>query len=242
MVSAVAAANPRTVVVASVPGAILMPWSTEVAGILTNFMPGQQAGNAITDVLFGKVNPSGKLPLTFPNMENETAMSPAQWPGLPQNDPETVQYSEGLLVGYRFYDAMGIKFTTGFPFGHGLSYTEFGYSKLSMEGTKISVDVKNTGPVAGAEVVQLYLGFPEEAGEPPLQLKGFHKTRVLKPGETQKVAMTLSERDLSIWDSQAHAWSKVAGTFKIMVGSSSRDIRLQGNWAPLPESRQVALV
>merc|ERR1712224_1140967 len=152
-------------------------------------------------------------------------MSPAQWPGLPQNDPETVQYSEGLLVGYRFYDAMGINFTTGFPFGHGLSYTQFGYSKLSMKGTKISVEVKNTGPVAGAEVVQLYLGFPKEAGEPPLQLKGFQKTKTLQPGEAQTISMKLGKRDMSIWDSNAHAWSLVTGVFKVMVGSSSRDIR-----------------
>lgn len=184
------------------------------------------------------MNPSGKLPLTFPNAENETAMSPAQWPGLPQDDPETVQYSEGLLVGYRFYDAMGLNFTTGFPFGHGLSYTEFGYSKLSVDGAKVSVDVKNTGPVAGAEVVQLYLGFPKTAGEPPLQLKGFQKTKQLQPGESQTITLKLAERDLSIWDTEAHDWAKVPGTFEVMLGSSSRDIRLRDHF----ESQEVALV
>lgn len=244
LISAVAKANSKTIVVASVPGAVLMPWSGDVAAILTNFMPGQQAGNAVADVLFGKVNPSAKLPLTFPNKENETQLTPGQWPGLPnEKNPAYAFYSEKLLVGYRYYDAHKINFTTGFPFGHGLSYTSFRYSTLQVRGTPaaethtsiVSFVVENIGKFDGAEVAQLYLSFPESSGEPPLQLKGFKKTRVLGPSEKEEVSISLRKRDLSIWDSHAHAWSQVAGTFKIMVGSSSRDIRLEGS-VTLPQN------
>ncbi|CAE8712230.1 unnamed protein product, partial [Polarella glacialis] len=235
LVSAVAAvAGKKTIVVASVPGAVLMPWSGDVAAILTNFMPGQQGGNAVADVLFGKVNPSAKLPLTFPNSENETQLSPAQWPGL--LDPTANYhaysfYSEKLLVGYRYYDAHNLSFTTGFPFGHGLSYTSFEYSGLTISkglaypAMKVAFEVRNSGAVAGAEVAQLYLGFPAAAGEPPLQLKGFRKTKLLAAGEIQHVELELRARDLSIWDSEAHSWSVVQGSFRALVGSSSRDVR-----------------
>jgi len=239
LIAAVAKANAKTVVVASVPGAILMPWSGSVAAILTNFMPGQQAGNAIADVLFGRVNPSGKLPLTMPNLENETALSPAQWPGLPDpSNPEHATYSEKLLVGYRYYDAKGLKFSTGFPFGHGLSYSKFEYSDLKVRQAgagsaqakfTITFTLTNTGAVAGAEVAQLYLGIPA-AGQPPKSLKGFQKV-LLQPGASASVLMTLGARDLSVWDSKAHAWSEVTGKFPLYVGASSRDIRLRESLA-----------
>jgi len=228
MVAAVAKANSRTIVVASVPGAVLMPWSGDVAAILTNFMPGQAAGAAIADVLFGIVNPSAKLPLTFPNRENETELSPLQWPGIPDpKKPAYAYYTEKLLIGYRYYDAHNISFTTGFPFGHGLSYTEFKYAGLTVSGSAVCFTVENSGTVPGAEVAQLYLGFPPDAGEPVLQLKSFQKTKVLSPGEKESVKLELTPRDFSIWDASAHAWSLVQGTFVIKVGSSSRDIRLE---------------
>jgi len=227
MIEAVVAANPRTIVVASVPGAILMPWSTKVPAILTNFMPGQQAGNAIADVLFGAVNPSARLPVTFPNKENETAFSPAQYPGLPDpKNPTYVDYSEKLLVGYRYYDANRISFSTGFAFGHGLSYTTFVYSQLKCSSMICTFSVKNNGRVAGAEVAQLYLKFPDEAKEPPFQLKGFHKTQVLAPGASETVSIQLGNRDISIWDDQEHKWAVVPGTYGVFVGASSRDLRL----------------
>jgi beta-glucosidase len=229
LVAAIAAANAKTIVVASVPGAVLMPWSGKVAAVLTNFMPGQQAGNSIADVLFGVVNPSGKLPITFPNAENETAFSPEQWPGLPVDNPIEVKYSEGLLVGYRYYDTKGIQFTTGFPFGHGLSYTDFQYSDLTIKNTRVTFTVKNVGKVAGSEVAQLYLGFPKAAGEPPLQLKGFKKTGKLDAGASEVVELEIEPRDLSIWDSSSHSWSPVKGTFDVKIGSSSRDLRLSGS-------------
>mmetsp|Transcript_88680 Transcript_88680/g.286487 ORF Transcript_88680/g.286487 Transcript_88680/m.286487 type:complete len:716 (-) Transcript_88680:73-2220(-) len=237
LVVAIAKASSKVIVVASVPGAVLMPWSKDVAAILTNFMPGQQAGNAIADVLFGKVNPSAKLPLTFPNVENETKLTPEQWPGVPDvSQPFYAFYAEKLLVGYRYYDAHGLTFDTGFPFGHGLSYTTFAYSDLSVRksihgaGMLVQFKVSNTGKVAGSEVAQLYLAFPSIAGEPPLQLKGFKKTESLKPGETVQVELELRTRDLSIYDATAHRWTPVAGTFRANVGASSRDIRLRGDF------------
>jgi beta-glucosidase len=237
LISAVAKANKKTIVVASVPGAVLMPWSPEVSAILTNFMPGQQGGNAIADVLFGVVNPSAKLPLTFPNVENETQLSPAQYPGLPDpNNPAYAYYTEKLLFGYRYFDAHQIQFSTGFPFGHGLSYTSFEYSSLAIagdasEGWAVEFDVKNSGNISGAEVAQLYLGFPAAAGEPPLQLKGFTKTSILQPGQTARMKVQLRTREVSTWNVDAHAWAVVNGDFDVMVGSSSRDIRLKGKFS-----------
>jgi len=217
-----------------------LPWANDVSAIITNFMPGQQAGNAIADVLFGKVNPSGKLPMLFPNKENETEASAAQWPGLPNpKNPTYVYYEEKLLVGHRFYDAHNITFTTGFPFGHGLSYTTFEYSGLTVNKAscptsdcfEVKLAVKNSGKVAGAEVAQLYLTFPQTAGE-PRQLKGFHKTKVLAPGATEQVTIPLTTRELSIWDttSARHGWRVVPGTFHVNVGASSRDLRLHSSF------------
>ena len=234
LIAAVAKANAKTVVVLSVPGAVLTPWSGDVAALLTNFMPGQQAGHAIADVLYGKVNPSARLPITFPNKENETEFSPSQWPGLPDpakpsGPPANANYTEGLLVGYRYYEAHQIPFTTGFPFGHGLSYTSFSYARLRVdEATRtVAFDLTNAGGVAGAEVPQLYITFPDAAGEPPLNLKGFRKV-TLDPSETVTVTFSLSGLDLSVWDATAHKWSEVKGTFKVAVGASSRDLKLKG--------------
>jgi len=236
LITEVAKANSKTIVVASVPGAILMPWSPHVSAILTNFMPGQQVGNAVADVLFGAVNPSGKLPLTFPNIENETAMTPAQWPGIKGNLAYAF-YTEKLLVGYRYYEAHNVQFTTGFPFGHGLSYTTFKYADLGIKSDsedshikQVSFSVENTGKVPGAEVAQLYLRFPSSAGEPFFQLKGFHKTRILHAGEKERIVLKLSPRDMSIWDSKVHTWSTVPGTFQLGIGSSSRDFRLTSSF------------
>ena len=244
LIAAVAKVNPNTVVVLSIPGAILMPWAHDVAAILTNFMPGQQAGHAIADVLFGSVNPSAKLPITMPNKENETQFSPAQWPGLPNPAmPEYANYSEKLLVGYRYYDYHDIAFDTGFPFGHGLSYTTFKYSMLSgldepiFQATheagaagaayNVSVSVKNTGAVAGAEVAQLYMAYPAVAGEPPKVLRRFAKIQLEAEVEaTVTFSPPLAKQDFSIWDEASHGWKCVPGDYTFHVGSSSRDIRL----------------
>ncbi|CAE7379029.1 bglB, partial [Symbiodinium pilosum] len=231
-VSAIAAAaGEKTVVVVTTPGAVLLPWSRQVAAIITNFMPGQQAGNAVADILFGNVNPSGKLPVTFPNRDNETEFSPAQYPGIPDpKAPAYAFYTEKLQIGYRFYETHRLQFQTGFPFGHGLSYTSFAYSNLEIRddfrgGKTVAFVVKNTGGRPGAEVAQLYLEFPASAGE-PFQLKGFAKTKLLDAGEDCSLALNLRPRDLSIWDTDKHSWRQIGGVFGVSVGSSSRDIRL----------------
>ena len=236
MVEAIAAAAPKkTVVVMSIPGAVLTPWSHKVSALLTNFMPGQAAGWAIADILFGKTNPSARLPITLPNVANETQMSDAQWPGLPVKDPVEAVYSEKLLVGYRYYDAHKLEFTTGFPFGHGLSYTTFDYSDVKASKTEVTFTVENSGAVAGAEVPQLYLGFPAASGEPPKQLKGFEKVK-LAPGASATVTFPLDDRSLSIWDVVTHDWAVQKGTFSVMVGSSSRDIRLTSSFVVAAEA------
>lgn len=238
LVASVAKANPNTIVVLSTPGAVLMPWSGEVAAILTNFMPGQQVGNALADVLFGKVNPSAKLPITMPNTDSDLVFEKDQWPGKKSSDGLVHSvYSEKLLVGYRQYDAMQVPFTTGFPFGHGLSYTSFDYRDLQVQSfsehephaRNISFKVVNSGTRPGQETPQLYLGFPDSAGEPRLQLKGFKKTQVIQPGSSETVTLKLSPRELSIWDASVHKWAVVSGTFKVKVGSSSRDLRLDSD-------------
>jgi beta-glucosidase len=232
LVGAVAKAAPgKTVVVAFTPGAALMPWASDVSAILTMFMPGLEVGNALADVLSGDVNPTARLPLTFPNVENEVNFSRAAYPGV-----NTISvYEEKLEVGYRWYGAHGV--VPRWPFGHGLSYTRFAYSKLQASASAVSVDVANTGRVAGAEVAQLYLGFPKTAGEPPRQLKGFQKTAVLHPGETATVRFPLSDRDLSIWDDVQHRWAKQAGTFQVFVGASSGDVRLTSSFSASANQR-----
>lgn len=184
------------------------------------------SGNALASILFGDVNPSGKLPLTFPVQESDLPIkTKAQYPGI--NNQTT--YSEKLLVGYRWYDATNTE--PLFPFGHGLSYTSFNYSNLQiLSSYQITFDLTNTGKYDGAEVAQLYLQYPESAGEPPRVLRGFKKI-FLKQGETQKVEFVgLEEKpDLSIWDVSIGDWKVINGVFKVFVGSSSRDHRLSGD-------------
>lgn len=222
LIGAVAAtAGDKVSVVAVTPGAILTPWRDQVAAILVPFMPGQEYGNAIADVLFGDVNPSAKLPITFPKIENEVGFAEEQYPG--KNGVSL--YTEGLEVGYRWYAAHNVE--PAFPFGHGLSYTNFEYSSLTVEGDTVSCQIKNVGSVEGAEIVQLYLGFPEQAGEPPKQLKQFQRVN-LSPGQAATLSLQLDDMSFSIWDTEVHDWAVVPGDFKVMVGSSSGDIRLTG--------------
>jgi beta-glucosidase len=225
LVADVAAANPNTVVVVNSGSAVAMPWAGAVRGIIESWYPGQEYGNALASLLFGDVNPSGKLPVTFPaSLADVPARTTAQWPG--QNN--TVQYSEGLNVGYRWYDSQNI--APAFPFGFGLSYTTFGYANLAV-GTPdasgnvaVSFDVTNTGARAGAEVAQVYVGQPASAGEPPKNLRGFAKVS-LNPGQTQRVTVTLDARSFQFYSG---GWATAAGSHQIYVGASSRDIRLTG--------------
>jgi beta-glucosidase len=230
LIQAVAAANPNTIVVVKSGSAVLMPWVDLVRAIVEAWYPGEEDGNAVAAVLFGDFNPSGKLPLTFPRNEADLPTdTPERHPGV----NGVAYYSEGIFVGYRHYDALGIE--PLFPFGHGLSYASFYYSNLAitpMEGQMgINLDVTNTGNRAGGEVVQLYVGLPstDQVPQPPKWLKGFEKVR-LDRGETAHVHFVLDARSLSYWDTTIHNWAVAPGTYQVLVGSSSRDIRLQGRF------------
>jgi len=225
LISAVAAANPRTIVVLNNNAAILMPWLNQVAGVFEGFYDGQVWGKAIAALLFGDVNPSGRLPVTFPtSLSALPANTPAQWPGV----NGAVQYSEGLRVGYRWYDAQNV--APLFPFGYGLSYTTFSFANLSVGPlangrSTVTATVTNTGNRAGAEVAQLYVGDPGSAGEPPHQLKGFQRVS-LDPGASATVTFTLTARDLASWT--ANGWVAGAGGYQVLVGDSSRNLPLSG--------------
>ncbi|WP_194909924.1 glycoside hydrolase family 3 C-terminal domain-containing protein [Catenulispora rubra] len=232
LISAVAAANPNTVVVLNTGSAVTMPWLNQVKGVFEAWYPGQQAGTAIASLLFGDTNPSGKLPVTFPtSLAQVPANTAAQWPGVNGQ----VQYSEGLDVGYRWYDAKGL--TPLFPFGYGLSYTSFSFSHLHIAAPtlhehgslQVTADVTNTGKRAGSEVAQLYLTDPASTGEPASQLKGFQKVQ-LAPGQTKKVHFSLSAQDASYWDTAAQAWTLGAGNYTVRVGDSSRSLPLTGTF------------
>ena len=232
LVEAVAAANPNTIVVLNTGGPVLMPWVDKLSGLIEAWYPGQEDGNAIAAVLYGDVNPSGKLPLTFPRTANEIPTSTAaQWPGVDGNST----YNEKLDVGYRWYDAHGVQ--PLFPFGYGLSYTTFKLSNLRVTPAKIAgvdsktnvqvdVRVKNTGKRNGAEVIQVYVEQPEKNGEPPRQLRAFTKVD-LKAGQSQSVHLNLIPRSFSIYDPDIEAWKMPTGDYKILVGPSSRDLPLQ---------------
>jgi beta-glucosidase len=226
LIARVAAANPRTVVVLQTGGPITMPWLNEVAGVVQAWYPGQECGNAIADVLFGAVNPAGRLPQTFPvRLEDNPAYG--NYPG----ENGKVRYAEGIFVGYRSYEQREI--APLFPFGFGLSYTTFEYANLRLSASAIGpsgeltaqVDVTNTGARAGQEVVQLYVrDDAASAPRPPKELKGFAKLE-LAPGATGTASFALDQRALAYWDTAQHAWVAEAGAFEVLVGSSSQDIR-----------------
>jgi len=227
LISAVAAANPRTIVVLNTGSAVTMPWLTNVAGVIEGWYPGQENGNAIAALLYGDVNPSGKLPVTFPRgIADMPTATTQQFPGA--ND--RIEYSEGMNVGYRWYDSRNI--TPLFPFGFGLSYTTFGFSGLTVSAqangsATVRATVTNTGSRTGAEVAQLYIGQPAANGEPPHQLKGYQKI-TLTPGQSQVVTFTLTPRDLAHWNG---TWTTNTGSYGVFVGDSSRNLPLTGTIA-----------
>ena len=232
LISAVAAANRKTIVVLNTGGPVLMPWLDEVAGVIQAWYPGQEDGNALAAILYGDINPSAKLPLTFPRTAAAVPLSKKeQWPGVDGHS----EYSEGLNIGYRWFDATHSD--PLFPFGFGLSYTTFKMSRLVVQPAKftttapikvtVTVDVANTGKRAGAEVVQVYVGHPASNGEPPRQLRAFAKL-MLKPSETRIATFTLDRRSFSIFETATHSWTIKPGTYEIFAGSSSRDLPLRG--------------
>ena len=237
LIRQVAAANPRTIVVLEA-GAVVQTsdWDGAVPAVLHNWFGGQEQGAAVAGILFGDVNPSGRLPVTIPVDEASTPVSdPSQYPG----DGLDQQFSEGIFVGYRGYAENGI--APQYAFGHGLSYTTYQYANLRTAvvpgadgGSQLqaTVDVTNTGAVAGTETVQVYVGnLPtRRVSSAPISLAGFG-TATLAPGQTQSVTVTLSPQSLSYWDVDLDAWRTPTGTIPVLVGAASDDIRLRGSLA-----------
>jgi beta-glucosidase len=235
LIRAVAAANPRTIVVLMTGGPVTMPWLQDVPAVVEAWYPGQEGGSALADVLFGDTNPAGRLPVTFPAHLADAPASgdPSRYPGVAGH----VRYGEGIFVGYRHYERSGIR--PLFPFGHGLSYTRFEYRNLSVTPsqrtarstgtTTVSVTVQNVGPVAGAEVLQLYVAKPSSAAlpQPKKELVGFAKV-FLEPGQRATVRLAVPARAFSSWDAVADRWIRPVGSHRLMVGASSSDIRLWG--------------
>ncbi len=237
LVEQVAAANPRTIVVLNTGSPITMPWLEKVAAVVQAWYPGQECGNAIADVLFGDVTPSGKLPQTFPvRLEDNPAY--LNFPG----ENGKVYYGEGLFVGYRYYDKKHI--APLFPFGFGLSYTTFSYSPLRLsvqeinpdDTLQVSVDVTNTGLRAGKEVVQLYVRDKQaRLQRPDKELKAFAKVH-LEPGECKTVTLSSGRSALAYYDDLAHKWVAEAGEFEFLVGASSQDIRATATFVLMDSS------
>ncbi|MBR2162800.1 MAG: glycoside hydrolase family 3 C-terminal domain-containing protein [Bacteroidales bacterium] len=225
----------KKLVVVNISGsAVAMPWADKADAIVQGWYGGTETGNALADVLTGKVNPSGRLPFSVPfKYEDGPIKTEAQYPGIKAEGDEFWQthYSEGVYVGYRWYASKNIP--VQFPFGHGLSYTTFEYSNakaakpsMTADGTlKVSVDVANTGKYDGAEVVQLYIADTEASiDRPAKELKGFEKIW-LKAGEKKTVTFEIDAEDLSYFDAAKHEWVAEPGEFKALLGSSSEDVR-----------------
>ena len=224
MIAAVTSANPRSVVVLDIGAPVKMPWLEQAGAVLVPWYGGLQHGNALADVIYGAAEPGGRLPQTFPVSEAQASFPAAQYPGVGGVE----HYTDGLLVGYRAYDAA--KRRPLFPFGFGLSYTTFSYKGLKVKKkghrAKVSLVVRNTGDRAGSAVPQIYVGFPKKAGEPPRQLKGFEKVR-LAPGESKRVTMTLSSRAFAHWSTKKGVWVIKPGKYKIFAGPDSRNLPLR---------------
>jgi beta-glucosidase len=231
LIGAVAAANKHTIVVLNTGGPVVMPWIRHVQSVVEAWYPGQEDGSAIAAILFGDVNPSGKLPVTFPaNGGQPLSAARSRWPGAGGE----VKYSEGLDIGYRWYDAH--RYAPLFPFGFGLSYTTFSFSRLRVTPVAtrgldpngrpnqivayIHARISNTGPRAGADVAQLYLGDPASTGEPLRQLRGFTRVQLLAHHRAS-ITLPLSARDLAYWNTYSGRWLIARGRYGIYVGDSS---------------------
>lgn len=230
LVEEVLKVNRNVVVVLSGGASVEMPWADSVPAILNQFLTGQAAGSAVCDILYGEVNPSGKLAETYP-MALEDNSSANYFPGT----SVSVEYREGVYVGYRYYDSANIP--VRFPFGHGLSYTSFEYSDLKLSADRIkdtdtltvTFKIKNTGSCDGAEIAQLYVSDVESTIYRPVkELKGFKKV-FLKVGEEKEVSIELGKRAFAFYNVDAHDWQVESGEFKILVGASSRDIKMEAS-------------
>ncbi|BAV08899.1 beta-glucosidase [Filimonas lacunae] len=228
LIKAVLAANPKTIVVLMGGGAVDMnQWINNTPAIVQAWYPGMEGGTALANILVGKVNPSGKLPMTFPKKLED---NPAEKLGMYAKDSLNMYYTDDIYVGYRYFDTYQVE--PQFAFGHGLSYTTFAYGNLTVtkngKGAAVTFTVKNTGKVAGAEVAQLYVRQEVSAlPRPYKELKGFEKV-VLQPGEEKKISINLKEDAFSYYDDNKHAWVEEPGVFDIVVGGSSRSLQLAG--------------
>lgn len=237
LINAVAAANPNTIVVLQTGVPVLTAaWSNQIKGLIQAWYPGQAGGTAIARVIFGDVDPGGRLSATVPVKDsdgpaNNLTSNPAAYPGLLD-----VQYSEGVLVGYRWFDAHNV--APAYPFGFGLSYASFNYSGYSAtvtgSGITVGITVTNTSTRAGSDVAQVYLGLPSPSAtviQPPKQLKAFGKV-YLGPGQSQRLSFNISNHDLSYWRSADESWQLAPGCYQVSVGRSSRDVQA-GSALPL---------
>ena len=223
MIETAAQANPNIVVVLLCGSVVECPWADKVKAILYMGLPGQAGGEAIADLLYGRANPGGKLAESWPY----------RYENVPSSDiyGKTMDalYQEGVYVGYRYYDKAGVP--VRWPFGFGLSYTEFAYSDLTVEGDAVSVAVRNVGKCAGAEVVQLYLAAPQDGLHRPVrELKGFQKV-YLQPGESETVRFTLTHRSFALWQD---GWKVPAGTYTVCIGGLTAEIKKSGDVLPIP--------
>lgn len=225
LIDAVANANAKTIVVLETGGPVKMPWLDKVASVLEVWYPGIRGGEAVANILLGRVNPSGKLPVTFPTDEQQLPH-----PALTNRTEHApvVEYSEGLKTGYKWYDATGKR--PLFPFGFGLSYTKFSYSQLKVGNDPFTLHftVRNTGSVAGAEISEVYTSLPAEAGEPPKRLVGWTRTD-LGPGESKQVEVKLDPFSFMVFDATLDKWVTVGGTYNVQVGGSSVDTPLEAS-------------
>jgi beta-glucosidase len=239
LIEQVAAANPRTIVVLETGSAVTMPWFNQVSGVLEAWYAGSKGADAVANVLFGNVNPSAKLPMTFPRSEADlphphlvTPPPGSRGPAITETGEAKptfeVHYDEGLKVGYKWYDAENKPVL--FPFGFGLSYTTFSYSDLKVtpgSETTVSFTVKNTGSRAGAEIAEVYAALPASAGEPPKRLVGWSKVN-LNAGESKQVTVNIAPLYLSIYDETSDSWKLVPGSYTFMAGGSSQNLPLVG--------------
>lgn len=244
LVAKVAAANPHTIVVLETGNPVTMPWIDKVSGVLEAWFAGSRGSDALANILFGDVNPSGKLPITFPKSEadlpHQTIVQPPPGtyppPGpdnwkrnLDGNPAFQTNYDEGLKIGYKWYDAE--KKPVLFPFGYGLSYTTYAYSDMKVTSgnhVQVSFKVKNTGSRAGTEVAQIYASLPSSTNEPPKRLVGWSRVK-LNPGESRDVTVDVEPLFLSIFNVDQHAWQQVAGEYTFMAGGSSQSLPLKGS-------------
>ena len=227
VIDAVASVNPNTIVVLETGNPVSMPWRNKVKAIVQAWYPGQAGARAIAEILSGKVNPSGRLPVTFPESLNQTPRPELSGLGTPWGTAVTIHYNEGAEVGYRWFARKNHK--PMFAFGHGLSYTTFSYSDLKVKGDDTitaSFTVTNTGNREGADVPQLYL--TEAPGEKRMRLLGFERV-TLRPGESAQVEITADPRLLARFDGKAGNWNIADGVHRVALGRSASDLVLTGD-------------